>query len=237
MSGDVMDSPARERRPLGEIVSTSYSSFTVESYELNSTPPLGALVVAQDVLGVVCSARTEALGTVSALGKPEDEDGGVYHKYPDLQRILRSQFSALVVGCYMSAPDAAGQAGGAGAPDNAGEPAYIYPECPPRVHYKCWLASDAELVRFTARPDYLRLLLCSTEAVNVDQVIIHLVLRAFRARGRDHHWLRHTAEYLGRQLKGDYDRLLALLKTLDALTQERGQSSSGVADSVGRVRL
>ncbi len=142
----------------------------------------------------------------------------------------------------MSAPDAAGEAGEvgrAGAPDNAGEPAYTYPECPPRVHYKCWLASDAELVRFTARPDYLRLLLCSTEAVNVDQVIIHLVLRAFRARGRDHDWLLHTAEYLGRQLKGDYDRLLALLKTLDMLTQPRPtqQTQTGIADSVGRVRF
>ena len=34
------------RQQLGEIIATSYSNFTVESYELNSTPPLGGLVVA-----------------------------------------------------------------------------------------------------------------------------------------------------------------------------------------------
>ena len=64
---------------------------------------------------------------------------------PDLQRTLRSQFTALVVGCY---------------PGKAGARAvYTYPECPPRVHYKCWLASNEEFVDFTEQPDYLRLLL------------------------------------------------------------------------------
>ena len=40
--------PVRERKQLGEVISTSYSSFTVESYELNNTPPLGGLVVAEN---------------------------------------------------------------------------------------------------------------------------------------------------------------------------------------------
>jgi hypothetical protein len=215
---------AAQRQQLGEVIRASHSAFTVETYELHSTPPLGALVVAQDVLGVVCSAQTESLTPISALGSPEDEDGGVYTIYPDLQRILRSQFDALVVGCYLRFD---GLVRG---------PVYAYPECPPRVHYKCWLASNAELVEFTSRPDYLRLLLCSAESANVDQVIIHLVLKAFRARDRDRDWLFSTAEYLGRQLKGDYDRLLALLKTLDALTQSAPQSQPGIADSIGTVK-
>ena len=54
-----------KRKQLGEVISTSYSSFTVESYELNSTPPLGGLVVAESVLGVVCNARTEGLGRLA----------------------------------------------------------------------------------------------------------------------------------------------------------------------------
>jgi hypothetical protein len=221
-----LDSYSKSRKQLGEVIATSYGSFTAESYELNATPPLGALVVAEDVLGVVCAARTEGLGPISARGHAEDEDGGVYRQYPDLQRTLRSQFSTLVVGCY------------AGGPDRAA--VYTFPECPPRVHYKCWLAPDEELVAFTVRPDYLRLLLSSADVANIDQVLIHVIVRGFRARGGDHEWLSATAEYLGRQLKGQYDRLLAILKTLDALTQEQPEEAAGtgvMADSIGRIRL
>ena len=223
-----MSSTNSRRKQLGELISTSYSSFTVESYELNSTPPLGGLVVAENVLGVVCNARTEGLGPISAKGSADDEDGSVYSLYPDLQRTLRSQFTALVVGCYNDLPE-----------DRPGStaPVYTYPECPPRVHYKCWLASEEELAGFTARPDYLRLLLSSTEAPNIDQVLIHLVFGAFKARGRDYRWLSSTAEYLGRQLKGQYDRLLAILKTLDALAGQPAPTAGELSEAVGKVRL
>jgi hypothetical protein len=216
--------------PLGEVIATSYSSFTVESYELNSTPPLGALVVAQNVLGVVSAARTDGLGPISARGSADGADESVYQLYPDLQRTLRSQFSALVVGCYDE--DKAQSV-------EVAQAVYTYPECPPRVHYKCWLASEGELVSFTERPDYLRLLLYSADAdaTNIDQVLIHLIVRAFKARGGDRDWLSSTAEYLGRQLKGQYDRLLAILKTLDALTQEQSVAKSHVPNSVGQVRV
>lgn len=225
-----MDSTKKGSNQLGEVIATSYSNFTVESYELNNTPSLGALVRAQNVLGVVCAARTEGLGPISARGSLGDEDGSVYRQYPDLQRTLRSQFIALVVGCY---------------DESRGEPAgnktavYTYPECPPHVHYGCWLASNDELIHFTERPDYLRLLLYSAdaEAANIDQVLIHLIVKAYKVRGHDREWLSSTAEYLGRQLKGQYDRLLALLKTLDALTVEAKVGVSEVAEAVGKVRI
>jgi hypothetical protein len=225
-----LDITRNDRKQLGEVISTSYSSFTVESYELNSTPPLGGLVVAESVLGVVCSARTEGLGPISARGNAGDEDGSVYNLYPDLQRTLRSQFTALVVGCYSDSP---GDQAGAQEP----VPIYTYPRCPPRVHYKCWLASTEELAGFTRQPDYLRLLLSSTEDTNIDQVLIHLLVMAFQATGRDYKWLAATAEYLGRQLKGQYDRLLAILKTLDALTVEPAQSPGQLSETVGHIRL
>lgn len=217
-----------ERKTLGEVISTSYSSFTVESYELNSTPSLGALVAAQNVLGVVCAARTEGLGPISARGSQDGDDASVYRMYPDLQRTLRSEFIALVVGCYDEDKGTWPDAGAI----------YAYPECPPRVHYKCRLSSDAELIAFTNQPDYLRLLLQSTEATNIDQVLIHLIVKGYKVRGNNHDWLYSTAEYLGRQLKGQYDRLLAILKTLDALTpSEPPQLGTEIAPSVGKVRL
>ncbi|MDQ6695118.1 MAG: hypothetical protein M3014_11990 [Chloroflexota bacterium] len=214
------------RRLLGEIIATSYSSFKVESYELNSTPSLGALVIAQNVLGVVCAAHTEGLGPISAKGSLDGEDGSVYDLYPDLQRTLRSQFDAIVVGCFDETRP------------HSSPPLYTYPECPPHVHYKCWLGSTNELVRFTDSPDYIRLLLYSEDGEgNVDQVIIHLIVQAYRARLNDRAWLGMTAEYLGRQLKGQYDRLLAILKTLDALTEESRPTREELPLSVGKVKF
>ena len=230
-----------ERQQLGEVIATSYSNFTVESYELNSTPPLGGLVVAENVLGVVCSARTEGLGPISAKGSLADEDGGVYNLYPDLQRTLRTSFTAVVVGCYPSNTQYA-------VSSTHSVPTYTYPECPPRVHYKCYLATAEELVRFTTQPDYLRLLLYSADAQpsDIDQVLVHLILRSYRARNNDHAWLQTAAEYLGRQLKGQYDRLLAILKTLDNLTtapttpptpNTPNTPTNGIPTTIGNVKL
>lgn len=220
-----MEKGEEKRQQLGEIIAASYGSFTAESYELNSVPPLGALVIAQNVVGVVADATTEGLGPISARGSAEDEDGDVYNIYPELRRTLRSQFTALVAGYYLG---------------ESGTALYAYPDCPPKVHFKCWLASEWELVEFTSHPDYLLLLLGSTEAavVNIDQVVIHLIVGTYRARNNDREWLSSTAEYLGRQLKDQYDRLLAILKTIDALTrQPNTMPNQGIHEAVGKVKL
>src|SRR5947209_4227450 len=122
------------RAIVGEVVAASYSHFTAESYRLHELPPLGGLVVVENVLGVVYEARTEGLGPISARGRADDADGAVYHDHPDLERTLRSQFAALVIGYYAGDADPA-------LPTEARRVVYTYPACPPRVHYKAWLAS------------------------------------------------------------------------------------------------
>jgi hypothetical protein len=222
------------RHSLGEVVAASYSRFTAESYRLHELPPLGGLVVVEQVLGVVCEAGTEGLGPINARGGPDDADGAVYHHHPDLERTLKSQFSALVVGHYAGA-DAA-------LPPDTRRIIYTYPDCPPRVHYKAYAASDAELTALTERPHYLRLLLQAPDAA-VDEVIIHLLARAYRVRGGDRAHLLRTTEFLGRLLKGQYDRLVAILETVEALTADvvptpgPARSNGTLPPGVGQVRI
>jgi hypothetical protein len=221
------------RHSLGEVVAASYSRFTAESYRLHELPPLGGLVVVEQVLGVVCEAGTEGLGPISARGGPDDADGAVYHHHPDLERTLKSQFSALVVGHYAGA-DAA-------LPPEARRIIYTYPDCPPRVHYKAGAATDAELCALTERPHYLRLLLQAPDAA-VDEVIIHLLARAYRVRGGDRAHLLRTTEFLGRLLKGQYDRLVAILETVEALTVDvvpsaPSRTNGSLPPGVGQVRV
>lgn len=241
MSNDVLPFPGSEGPPppggralLGEVVGASYSAFTAESYHLHGTPPLGGLVVAQDVLGLVYDARTEGLGPISAKGSAGDADGDVYRIHPDLTRTLRSQFSALVVAHYAWTPDRE-------VPPEERRLVYTYPDTPPRLHYKAWLAADAELLRFTERPNYLRLLLQAADCP-VDEVIIHVLTRAYAVRGGDRTHLLRSSEFLGRLLKGQYDRLVAILETVEALIDADAPpppppGGPPLAPEVGRVRL
>ncbi len=221
------------RASLGEVVAASYSRFTAESYKLHDLPPLGGLVVVENVLGVVCEAGTEGLGPINARGGPDDADGAVYHHHPDLERTLKSQFSALVVG-HTAGADAA-------LPPGARRIIYTYPDCPPRVHYKAYAASDSELCALTERPHYLRLLLQAPDAA-VDEVIIHLLARAYRVREGDRTHLLRTTEFLGRLLKGQYDRLVAILETVEALTEDvvpstAPRTNGSLPPGVGQVRI
>jgi len=226
--------PPGGRTLLGEVIGASYGAFTAESYNLHDTPPLGGLVVAQDVLGLVYDAKTEGLGPVSAKGAAGDADGEVYRIHPDLNRTLRSQFSALVVAHY--AWTAAKET-----PPEARRLVYTYPDAPPRLHYKAWLCADAELLRFTERPNYLRLLMQATDCP-VDEVIIHVLARAYTVRGGDRAHLLRSTELLGRLLKGQYDRLVAILETVEALIGDDeapppAPAGPPLAPGVGQVRV
>ncbi|MGI8587268.1 MAG: hypothetical protein ACR2M0_06205 [Chloroflexia bacterium] len=221
------------RRLLGEVIGASYGAFTAESYNLHETPPLGGLVVAQDVLGLVYDAKTEGLGPVSAKGAAGDADGDVYQIHPDLMRTLRSQFSALVVAHYAWMPDRA-------APPEQRRLVYTYPDVPPRLHYKVWLCSGEEQMRFTEQPHYLRLLMQAADCP-VDEVIIHVLARSFALRDGDRaHLLRSTA-FLGRLLKGQYDRLVAILETVEALIGDDAAPEppvgAGPGPGVGYTRI
>ncbi len=224
--------PPGGRRLLGEVIAASYSAFTAESYQLHSTPPLGGLVVAEDVLGLVYDAHTEGLGPISAKGGLQDPDGEVYRIHPDLQRTLRSQFSALVVAHYGWVADKA-------TPPEARRLVYTYPDMPPRLHYQAWLGADAEFLRFTEQPHYLRLLLQATDAPT-DEVIIHVLARDYAVRGGDRAHLLRTTEYLGRLLKGQYDRLVAILEMVEALAGDPAPpapTGPAPAPGVGQVRI
>jgi hypothetical protein len=222
-----------ERAIVGEVIAASYSRFVAESYRLHDLPPLGGLVVVENVIGVVYEAKTEGLGPISARGGPDDPDGAVYHMHPDLERTLRSQFAALVIGHY---------AGEAADPPTTRRVVYTYAHCPPRIHYKARLAADAEVCHVTERPHYLRLLLQVPEAP-VDEVIIHVLARAYTMRGGDRAHLLRTTEFLGRLLKGQYDRLVAILETVEALIADTVPApppprvAAPLPPEIGRVRL
>jgi hypothetical protein len=90
---------------VGEIIEASTAGFVAQCYELYQSPPLGSLVKTKggdlDIYGIVCHATTGSLEPGRrpiARGKDEQSEEAIYQSSPQLSKLLRSEFSALVVG-------------------------------------------------------------------------------------------------------------------------------------------
>src|SRR5664279_2412428 len=90
---------------LGEVIEASTTGFTAQCYELYDLPSLGGLVKTSEnmheLFAVVCHAVTEGLEPGRkpiARGKDEPDEEAIFQSNPQLSKLLRSEFSALVVG-------------------------------------------------------------------------------------------------------------------------------------------
>ncbi len=198
---------------VGEVVETSLTAYFAQTYELDNPPPFGGLVRVKDksgrclIYGAVYHIATGGLdpGRRAIVRTPDNEarpvDEGVYAANPQLNRLLRTEFGVVVLGCRKF--------------DSAGAPSpisYIFPDYPPPLHYSVSLCAEEELVEFTESPHYLRTLLQS-EKVPIEELTAALLRRGCEARGSTGRlWLVDTARQLARLLRDDYDRLRTILE-------------------------
>ena len=91
---------------IGEIIESTSVQFVSESLELGQPPALGSLLKVgvsreSDLYGVVCYGETRSLDPGRpAVRRSTDEvyDDRVYHENPQLQHVLRTEFTCLTVG-------------------------------------------------------------------------------------------------------------------------------------------
>ncbi len=187
---------------IGEIIHTTSPSFVAESYELHGPPALGSLVkvqVGQDswVYAVVSYGETGAIEPGRRpvrRGTEEVYDEAIYREHPELKRVLRTEFVALLVGT------------GEGERTSQG-----LPPQPPPLHYTVHACTSQEVRRFTEGLYYLRLLLSGEGKVPKEQLLAAHLREAYRERGQDEEWLRRAAKEVASLLKHDYDRLMTVL--------------------------
>jgi len=94
-----------ETQRVGEVIEASTTDFVAQCYELYELPPLGSLVKTGDsdveLYGVVYQATTTSFEPGRrpiARGKDEASEEAIYQANPQLLKLLKSEFSALVVG-------------------------------------------------------------------------------------------------------------------------------------------
>ena len=189
--------------PIGEVVDTSVADFTAQACQLDVAPPFGGFVKVtvpeRTVYAVVYAIHTGGLepGSRPVLrGRDGMRDEAIFDQNPDLVQLLRTEFSALIIGYQ----------------EGASLRTYL-PPSPPRLHWSVVECNQPEIARLTQRLDYFRTILSASEAP-ID-ALLAANIRLAAESGLDPAGFRIRAgRELATLLKHDYPRLTAILRAL-----------------------
>ena len=129
---------------IAEVIEASTTQFAAQCYELYELPPLGSLVRTGAIYGIVGHAETAGLEPgrkAIARGRDEITEEAVYLSSPQLTKLLKSEFTTMVVG-YQD-----------------GEKLYQYlPPWPARIHGFVYLWQADEIRDFSRSFGFLNIL-------------------------------------------------------------------------------
>ncbi len=186
---------------VGEVIEASTTDFTAQCYELYQSPPLGSLVKTRDLplelYGIVYNAATTSIEPGRhpiARGKDEASEEEIYRASPQLLKLLRSEFSALVIG------------------HRQGDRLYHYlPPKPARIHSFVYLCSPEEVKEFSQSFDFLNMLINARLPVSTDELIAACLRQMSQVYEDRHTFLVAAGKELAILLSGQFNQLKAIL--------------------------
>lgn len=189
--------------PIGEIIDTAVAEFSAQACQLNVAPPFGGFVKVtapeRVVYGVVYAIHTGSIdpgGRPVLRGREGVRDKAIFDQNPDLEQLLRTEFSVLIIGYG----------------EGAALRAYL-PPSPPPLHWSVTECDQAEIARLTARLDYLRTIL-ATSFAPVDALLAANIRLAAEVHPDNRRFRVEAGRELATLLKHDYPRLSSILRTL-----------------------
>lgn len=201
---------------IGEVIETSTTEFLaqcLEPEELNFPlmPPFGSWVKSLDeesgnkIYSLVTNVTTAPIDSVHrarALGLTLAE---LKEQQPQIFAMLKTEFRSVIIG-FETPPHSENNGYSL---TNGGIYHYLPPR-PPQIHQAVYRCSAEEITRFTANPDFLRVLL-QVQNTPVESLIAATLRESYRLRGRDRTWLVNAGRTLSVLLKNDYDCLKYIL--------------------------
>jgi len=189
---------------VGEVIEASTTEFTAQCYELYQLPPLGSLAKTREgeleLYGVVYNATTSSLEPGRrpiARGKDEKNEDEIYRSSPQLLKLLKSEFGALVVG------------------HKQGDKIYHYlPPRPARIHGFVYLCPPEEVRSFSSSFGFLNILTGSNLSVPAEELTaacLRYISQAYEDRRR---FLVAAGRELASLLSGQLNRLQAILERI-----------------------
>jgi hypothetical protein len=195
---------AEEAQRTGEIITAGTTEFTAQCYELYQLPPLGSLVKSGDaeleIYAVVYNATTGSIEPGRrpiARGKDETSEEAIYHSSPQLKKLLRSEFSALVVGHKAS--------------DRV---RHYLPPKPACIHGFVYSCSPQEVKDFSQSPGFLNIIINSQLPTPRDELIAACLRQMSHAYKDASSFLVSAGKRLAALLSDDFSQLSAILERI-----------------------
>ena len=151
-----------DEKKVGEVIEACTMDFAAQCYELYQSPPLGSLVKTcweadRNLYGVVYNVLTGGIEPGRrpiARGKDETNEEEIYRSSPQLLKLLKSEFRALVIGY------------------KEGDRIFqCLPPKPARIHGFVYLCSPEEVKQFSRSFDFLNILLKARLDIPVEELI------------------------------------------------------------------
>jgi hypothetical protein len=189
-----------EIKRVGEVIEASTTGFTAQCYELYEIPPLGSLVKTKDasteLYGIVYNAATTSLEPGRrpiARGKDETSEEAIYRTNPQLLKLLKSEFGALVVG-------------------HKQDKLYQYlPPQPARIHSFVYLCPPEEVREFGQSLDFLNILINARASVPTEELVSAALRQMSQAHEDPHTFLVAAGKELAILLSGNLNQLKTIL--------------------------
>ena len=195
--------PEQENR-IGEVIETGTAEFTAQCYELYQSPPLGSLVKAGDEsikqYAIVNNATTSSIEPGRrpiARGKDEATEEGVYRSSPQLLKLLRTEFNALVVGYR-----------------EGGKVFHYLPPRPAKIHSFIYECDDEEIKEFSNSFDFLNILINSSLPVPVEEIVAASLRHMSRVYDDPQRFLVSAGKELAVLMGTDFNRLKSVLSKI-----------------------
>jgi hypothetical protein len=195
---------SEQENRVGEVIETGTAEFTAQCYELYQSPPLGSLVKAGDEsikqYAIVYNATTSSIEPGRrpiARGKDEPSEEAVYRSSPQLPKLLRTEFNALVTG-YAE-----------------GNQVFHYlPPRPAKIHSFVYECADEEIREFSNSFDFLNIIINSGLPVPVEEIIAASLRRMSRVYDDPQRFLVAAGKELAVLMGADFSRLRSVLSKI-----------------------
>ncbi len=189
---------------VGEDIEAGSTGFIAQCYELYRLPPLGSLVKTNneelELYALVCNATTTGLEPGRrpiARGKDEESEEAIYKSSPQLEKLLKSEFSVLVVGHK--------------ADDKIN---HYLPPVPARIHSFVYSCSAEEVKEFSQSFGFLNILLNANPSLPQDELVAACLRQMSRVQEDNLGFLVTAGKYLANLLGGDYYQLKSILERI-----------------------
>ena len=190
-----------EVQRVGEVIVASTTDFVAQCYELYQSPTLGSLVKTREsdveLFGVVCQVTTTSFEPGRrpiARGKDEASEEAIYQANPQLLKLLKSEFGALVVG------------------HRQGDKLEHYlPPKPARIHGFVYLCSPEEVREFSQSFGFLNILVNTHLSVSADELVSATLRQMSQVYEDRHEFLVTAGKELAILLSSDFSQLKAIL--------------------------